>query len=156
MGRIVVVVLILGTLVACGSRLNPLNWFGNDREERIEARATDAAEQEAENPIAAADPRALVDEIVSLDIEQTSQGAIIRVTGRAATQGFWQVGLLQISREDGALVYQLRAMPPEGAIEQGTPTLREVVAGAAISPRELAGLRSVTVEGAQNRRTVTR
>jgi hypothetical protein len=92
------------SLAACGeSRLNPLNWFGGEREERITV-------TEVERPT---DPRPLVAEVTGLAIEQTTSGAILTATALTEATGYWQPGLVLIGREDGAATYEFRAAPPE-------------------------------------------
>lgn len=146
--RSLLVLSLILTLGACESRLNPLNWFGGDREERIRV------DPDATGPAAAAlDPRALVTEITQLSIEQTTTGAIIRATGVTPAQGYFDAGLRQIERTDTALVYEFRAAEPEGNLQQG---LQTIAAGETLSVGELQGIRSITVIARNNRRTVTR
>lgn len=135
------------TLAACGeSRLNPLNWFGAEREERITV-------TEVERP---ADPRALVAEVTSLSIETTTSGAILTATALTETTGYWQAGLVRIGVEDGAATYEFRAAPPRPGAVSGPEPTRQIVAAATLSRGELAGLRSITVIARTNRRTVER
>jgi hypothetical protein len=135
------------TLAACGeSRLNPVNWFGTEREERITV-------TEVERPT---DPRALVAEVSSLSIETTTSGAIVTATALNETTGYWQAGLVRTEIVDGIATYEFRAAPPpEGAVSGPEPS-RQIVAAATLSQRELAGLRSITVIARTNRRTVER
>jgi hypothetical protein len=134
-------------LAACGqSRLNPLNWFGGDREERIEV--TERA--------VVRDPRPLVAEVTSLAIEQTTSGAIVTVTGMTERTGYWQPALIEVERTETGIVYEFRAAaPPPGAVAGAAPT-RQIVAATTLGRRDLAAVRSVTVIGRENRRTIER
>ncbi|MEJ6395180.1 hypothetical protein V8J82_18095 [Gymnodinialimonas sp. 2305UL16-5] len=145
--RAILVLSLILSLAACGSRLNPLNWFGGEREQRVRI-APDAA---AENPNG--DPRPLVSEIAQLSVEQTTSGAIIRVTGLTASQGYFDAALVEVERGDGNLVLALRAAPPLGA---ATPGVQQIAVGLAVTSGELAGIRTITVIGQNNRRTVSR
>jgi len=146
--RVILALALMTSLAACGSRLNPLNWFGNDREERVGV----------SEPLASApdDQRQLVAEVVDLSVEPTTQGAIVRAMGRPPVQGFWEAELVEVERNEGSLVYEFRVFPPLSPTRQGTTQSREVVVGANLTNFDLAGVRTITVLGAQNRRTVSR
>jgi hypothetical protein len=146
--RVILALALMTSLAACGSRLNPLNWFGNDSEERIEV--TEGVEA---GPV---DPRPLVAEVVDLAVEPTSQGAIVRAMGRPPVQGYWEADLIEVERANGAIVYEFRVFPPPVPTRAGTPQSREVVVGTQLSNFDLEGIRTITVIGAQNRRTVSR
>lgn len=149
MFRAIVALVLCLSLAACGSsRLNPLNWFGGDREERI--RVTETA------PEVQTDPRPLVTEVVALAVEQTTSGAIVRATGRTPAQGYFDAALVEVSRTDGALVYEFRAFPPEGGGLPGPERARDLLVAVSLDQDDLRGLRSITVIGQTNRRSVNR
>lgn len=140
-------VLALAALAGCGvgqSRLNPLNWFGSAREVPVEvARAADA--------------RPVVDQVVSLDVAQTRSGAIVSAVGLPPTQGFWEADLVPVpSGDPSVLLLDFRILPPPAPNRVGTQPSREVLAGATFSTQDLAGIRSIAVQGARNRRVVAR
>jgi predicted small lipoprotein YifL len=145
--RVILALALMTSLAACGTRLNPLNWFGADREQRV------SVAQEAATPT---DPRQLVGEVVDLAIAPTPQGAILRAMGRPPAQGYWEAGLVEVERTATTLVYEFRVFPPLTATAPGTPQSREVVTGVQLSSFDLAGIRSITVIAAQNRRSVSR
>ena len=145
--RVILALAIVTSLAACGTRLNPFNWFGGDREERVRVVETEGVP---------ADPRPLVAEVVALNVDATPQGAIIRAMGRPQTQGFWQADLVEVERTENSLVYEFRVIPPVGAAAVSTPQSREVITGLQLSSFELAGIRTITVIGAANRRSVNR
>lgn len=140
-------VLALSTLAACGvgqTRLNPLNWFGSDREERIEA-------------VRVAPSRPVVQEVVSLTADRTQGGALITAVGRPPTQGFWEAELTRVSSDDpSVLLLNFNILPPLAAEPVGTSPSREVLAGAVFSNQDLAGVRTIVVQGLANRRSISR
>lgn len=145
--RILITFLVVLGLTGCASRLNPMNWFGNDREERIEVVETQVV----------TDNRALVGEVISLSVDPNSGGAIVSAIGLPPRQGYWEADLVEVSRENGELVLEFRVYRPfNNATRVSTQRSREILAGTALSGHELAGIRTVTVIAQQNRRTVRR
>ena len=75
-------------LTACGSmresRLNPLNWFGGSREAQADEFGIPAT----------LEARPLVDQVLSMSIEQTPYGAIVRATGLSPNQGHYDAELV--------------------------------------------------------------
>lgn len=141
-------VLILG-LSACAtvrdSRFNPFNWFGQDQSEPVTAA-----------PVAA-DPRPLIGQVLSLNVDRFPGGAIIRTMGLPATQGFWDAELLEVPSEDPSeIVYEFRVIPPPGPRPRGTQRSREIIAGDTVTTKRLDGVRRIVVVGQQNRRSVRR
>lgn len=137
-------VVVLG---ACQSRLNPFNWFG--RSAPVETVLITEAE--------AADPRALVDEVLSLSIEPFPGGAIIRAEGRSAVQGYWDAELVPRPIEkEGVQVYDFRILPPITATDVNTPRSRQVAVAVSLSDIKLEGINQIIVQGARNARAVRR
>jgi hypothetical protein len=105
--------MILG-LAGCSTRLNPFNWFGNDRQEqRIEVVQVEEF----------VDPRPLVADVISLD---------------------------------GLMLFEFRVVPPRDDTAEGAPRTREILVGTFRSANELRGVTRISVQGANNRRTVSR
>jgi hypothetical protein len=147
MFRALIALTLCLSLAACGaSRLNPMNWFGGEREERI-------AVTEVATPT---DPRPLVTEITGLAIEVTTSGAILTATALTDATGYWQPGLVLVERAEGAATYEFRAAPPPAGATQGPEPTRVIVAAAELGRGDLQGLRSITVIARTNRRTVER
>lgn len=137
-------VLVLG---ACQSRLNPFNWFG--RSAPVEKVLITDAE--------VADPRLLVDEVLSLDIEAFPGGAIIRAEGRTPTQGYWDAELVARPIEtEGVLIYDFRLLPPVERTDVNTQRSRQVAVAVSLSTIKLDGIREIVVQGARNARAVRR
>jgi hypothetical protein len=136
-------------LAACNSRLNPFNWFGRSEPAAVQTLV----------PAAPEDPRPLVAEIVEVTAEPMPGGAILTVTARAATQGWWDAHLVLREGEGtdpAAPVYDFRVQPPPAPMPVSTPQSREITAAVFLSDDELEGVRSITVQGAANARAVRR
>ncbi|MFV1876275.1 hypothetical protein [Nioella sp.] len=140
-------VVVLG-LTGCASRLNPMNWFGRDREERVQISETVAA------PV---DDRQLVTEVISLSVDPLPGGAIVRAMGLPPRQGYWEADLVEVGREDGEIVFEFRVYRPVDANTRvGTQRSREILAGTSLTTQDLAGIRQIVVIAQQNRRSVSR
>lgn len=132
-------------VASCGrireSRLNPFNWFGGARRrERVEA-----------TPVEAGDPRPLVAEVVSLNVDAYGAGAIVRAKGIPPTQGWWDAELVaRPVDEKGVLVYDFRVFPPVTATPEGTPMSREITVAVSISTVMLDQISEIVVQGANN------
>jgi hypothetical protein len=144
-------VLCLCTLLAgCSgfseSRINPLNWFGGS-----EPRETIAVTGEA------ADPRPLVETVLSMAVEPIPGGAIVRARGQSPTQGWWQAELVPLDVDDrGVLVYEFRIEPPPTITPTNTPQSRQVDVAIFVSDIGLANVREIVVQGATNARSARR
>ncbi len=146
-------IVCLVVLAGCGgfrdSRLNPLNWFGRSQ----------TADLEPLVPADAPDVRALVADVIDIQIDQLPGGAILRATGRAPTQGYWQAELVlrdAPEADPAAQVYEFRIFPPVTAADVSTAQSREVTVALYLSDIDLAGVQSITVQGASNARTIRR
>jgi len=149
---ILFVVLALG-LSGCGfgqSRLNPFNWF----------RSAPKTEALAPVNVQNADRRPVVAEIVSVSVDRTPGGAIIRALALPPAQGWYGAGLVS---EDpggvpvrGVLRFSFRAWPPDGPTLVSTPQSRELSAAVFLSDIKLAGVREIRVTGAVNARAARR
>ena len=135
---------------ACSSRLNPLNWFGRDKE-------TTVVVQEAPGGII--DPRPLIDQIQSVQVDRAPGGAIVNTVGLTQWQGYWQPALIAENRGvpvDGVLTIQFRVAEPLTDQIQGTQRSREITAAMFLTDQELTGVRSIVIRGANNARSVRR
>lgn len=159
-------------LGACGSSLNPLNWFGGSSSEPAAS-----ADEKPVNPlIPTGEDRSLVKsltgfgveavyngkpfgEVVGLVVERRDGGAIIRVTGRADRQGVYDVRLTPVDEDekpvDGVLTYRLEGLEPANT-GVGSPASREVTAARSLTNQELRGVRTIRVEGVHNSRVARR
>lgn len=144
--------LIAVTLLgACGSmresRLNPLNWFKKSE-------SVQTVGLTSERP---ADPRPLVQDVVSMSVEPYPGGAIIRATGLPPTQGWWDAELVaRPVDENGVLVYEFHVFPPLGATPANLPQSREITVATSLSTIRLGGVSEIVVQGAANARSSRR
>jgi len=150
LARLLLTLLLCTALAGCGgfrdSRLNPLNWF-----DASQPRATIALPEEA------ADPRALVDVVLTMAVEPIPGGAIVRATGQTPTQGWWAAELVPLPvDENGVLVYEFRLLPPIGQTDVNTPRSREVEVAIYIPDIRLQEVREIVVQGAGNARAARR
>lgn len=132
-------------ITSCGqSRLNPLNWFG---------RAQSATPEERRLAAAQSDPRALVAQVVAVEVARRPGGAIVTARGLPPTQGWWDGELVPAAGGKplaGTLVFDFRIAPPPRARRIGPPRSREVVVGLFLSEQKLRGVRAIQVRGAGN------
>jgi len=144
--RVPIALVALLGLAACASGLNPMNWFGGDREERIQAVATEEV----------VDPRPLVTEITSLDIDLVPGGVIVRAVGLPSGQGYWQPALLRGPLDSGTLTLEFRVAPPQEPGEDVSARAREILAAEFFSDQDLTGVRTIVVVAQENRRSLSR
>ena len=150
-------VLCLGLLLSgcarlADSRLNPMNWFGRSAPV---ANTTPDGELRPLIPFGegvAVESRPIIDQIIEMQIEPTRSGAILRATGLAATQGFYNAELVLVGSENGDVTYDFRVAAPAGFEAIGTEASRRITVALELSNAELAGIRNITVRGAQNAR----
>ena len=122
------------------SNYNPLSWF---------RASADTAPVVLYLP--PEDDRPLVAQVLTLKIEQTPDGAIVRATGLTPTQGWWKAALVKVEQGDaGTLVYAFRLFPPLTPNPASLPRSREVTVAVALSNRQLDGIGTITVQGQGN------
>jgi hypothetical protein len=152
------------------SRINPRNWFGRSTARPRQAAATSG---ESGNPLIPEEEGGIfrrrnraedyqgspVDQITALDVERTSDGAIIRATGRTARQGAFDVRLVPDQPMDspvsGVLSYELQAVQPADA-PQGPARARQIQAGVFVSNQTLEPVTELRVRGLRNERVSRR
>lgn len=160
------------TLAGCGgvrdSRLNPFNWFGNDRPAPVRVEAGEKnplipqertgllAQARARDAIYTGQP---VDVVKSMAIERVPGGAIIRAIGVSRYQNTYGVRLTLASEdgaENGVLEYRLESIVPEKPIAGGSERQREIIAALSITDQQLEGVRRIRISGATNARESSR
>ena len=163
------ILLLVGTmtLAACSTRLNPINWFGQGRSERVQA----PSEVEEVNPLIpdrdrgrinlfrARDddeeyPGGPIDQVSSLVIERVPGGAVIRTSGVADYQGAYGARLFPAHEDeipvDGVLTYRLEVIRPDRARVGGPERLRTVTVARRLTDNQLANVSTIRIEGLQN------
>lgn len=144
MKRALILVTVLGlALTGCGkSRLNPVNWFPKRQSGEAVALYTP--------PV---DSRGLVDRVLTMKIDPSTGGVILRATGLPPVQGYYDASLVKVDDPKGngnRLIYEFRIKPPATPTATGTEPSREVTVATAISNYALQGITSIEVRGAQN------
>jgi hypothetical protein len=139
-------------LAACGSGnrtwYNPFGWFGGSQEADLSLLdATMGTDK---------DRRPMVDQVLSLSVDQIPGGAIIRATGLPATQGYWAADLIEEPGEEGRLTYRFVIIPPLDQARVSTPPSREVTVATSVTDRDLEGIREIVVLGQRNARSTRR
>lgn len=146
------------TLTGCArladSRLNPGNWFNRSTETATPANRVPIIPEG--RTVRTIDQRQLIASVEALEIARTPSGAIVRATGLAATQGFFNAELVNRGVENGVLTFDFRVEAPRGFQDIGPTGTRRITAATALSTGDLAGIRSIRVQGAQNARTSNR
>lgn len=138
------------------SKLNPLNWFGNSQPSAM----TSAEERRPLVPenrgTKVVDTRGAISEVSTLVIEKTPDGALIRATGVASTQGQFNAQLVPVSNEGGTLTLSFRIEAATGFSGTNSAYSRQVTVARFMSLRDLSGVRTIRVQGATNARSASR
>ena len=152
--RTPIAALLVATIAVTGcarvrdSKLNPFNWFGKSKSERVQV--VEAVP---------GDPRPLVQQVTALEVARQPGGAIIHATGLPPTQGWWEAALLPVNdgvAENGTLTYRFVVSQPPEARRVSTPQSRELTAAVFLSDIRLQDVSRIVVEGATNSRSVAR
>ncbi len=105
----------------------------------------------------AADPRPLIETVESADIVPTQSGVVLRATGIAPVQGYWEGALVREEMGDpSVLAFAFRAAQPTGPTRISTQRSREITVARTLSPSDLAGIREIRVVGAATGRVIRR
>lgn len=138
------VMMVAGCATVRESRVNPLNWFGSPE-------AAPVAAAPVAGPVGRTDGRVLVPQVTALHIERTTGGAIVRATGVAATQGWYQAALVPAADStEEALVYEFVVQAPADVTRAGAPQSREIPVATFLRGVQLERLSTITVRGATN------
>ncbi len=126
-----------------GSGLNPFNWFRSGPE--VETLVPLQIEQEIER-------RPLIAQVQSARAERLPGGVIIRATGIAREQGFWQADLVATDGglPSGVLTLRFLAAPHPDVQPVGSARTRQITTGTFLSTQDLAGVRTIRVISASN------
>lgn len=136
-------------LSGCGSRLNPVNWFGGSKTEAAPATLA----PEGGYPLKPEDRRPLVKTISAMAVDPMPGGVILQATGLPPTQGWWDTDLVADNGGEpinGVLSFSFVLMPPFQPTLVSTPPSREVTAARFVPESELRDVRQITVRGLDN------
>lgn len=160
--RTPILLLLTATLVlsACQSRLNPVNWFGSDREKSVQESANPLIPEQTESGVAFFSRQEVIEyvgeplqRVTQVETHRVTEGKLIMATGIAAVHGVSNVRLVR--REDGGiekgvLFLDLTGLPPESPVLGGSDLTREATAAIVLTDQETAGARSVRIVAASN------
>jgi hypothetical protein len=98
-----------------------------------------------------------IDQVTNLVNERVPGGAVIRASGLTAVQGVYLLQLTPTTEDEisinGVLAYRLEGVRPEFNEGVGSTHTRTVAATRALTDQEMAGVRSIRLEGARNAQT---
>ena len=141
--RLPIAILALTAMTACGgfsSRLNPFKWF---------KRSAPVAVVSAETP---ADPRPLVANVLSMQIESYPGGAIVRATGLPPTQGYWRPNWCRArSMKKARWCWNSTSSRPQVAAAVVNQQSREITVAYNLSDIKLQQINQIVVQGGQQR-----
>jgi len=137
------------------SRLNPFNWFGTSTQASASVDNDGNIVPLVPVRTQVIDNRAMIDQVTSLRINRTPDGAIVTATGIAATQGQFNAQLVPAGISNGVMTFAFR-IEESGATTVGSDASRQVTAARVLENANLAGIRTIRVEGARNARASSR
>ena len=159
--RITLPLLICATLAITGCArvsqmgLNPFNWFGASTQTPRTASGPLRPLVPANKGVTVVDGRGMIQDITALVIEKTSNGAIVRATGTASTQGQFNAQLVPVSNDGGVLTmaFRIEMGQQTGANTAGS---RQVSVARVLTTTDLSGVRIIVVQAARNQRSAAR
>lgn len=147
---------VTGCARVSGSKLNPLNWFGASQSAPVNATDEVRPLVPTNRATKVVDSRGVIDTISTLSVEQTPDGALIRASGIASTQGQFNAQLVTVSNTGGTLTLAFRIQAASGFSGVNSTRSREVTVARFMSFADLADVRTIVVQGATNARSTTR
>jgi len=149
---LVVALALSGCARLAESRLNPMNWFGGQRSAGV---ATTGEVRPLLPPggVIVTDARQLIADVTEVSLERTATGGILRATGIAATQGWFNAELVAVALEGSTVTYEFRAEPPAGFEATGTQASRQITVAIVLTAAQLAAVSQLRVVAAGNARS---
>ena len=134
--------------------LNPFSWGKSDvqadQQERIAAARTTLASFD--------DGRPLMPSVDFVSADRSPMGVILRASGQSPSLGYHSAGLRPLLStrpdEDGVLLFELVAFPPEASPGPGTAATRQIEVATYLPNSRLRGVRSIVVVSAGGERSV--
>ncbi len=137
--------------------LSGCGMFGGSRSSQPAVTVSDNALLPEKARVKPLDTRTPIAHVDKVEVARLPGGIIVTATGTAAAQGAYDVALIPNAAGpiDGVWQYTLVANQPAGQ-PVGTTASRQVIAATRFSDAELAGARSMQIQGATNALTVRR
>ena len=163
--QMIISVLALSLLGGCASvgasKFNPLNWFGPSQE----VAQTQSGPKVTVLPTLAPrsgyadfqDTRPLVPALTEVSIVKSASGGIVTAVGSVPSLGYFDAELVRVDTGNPSeLVLDFRIRAPQTGTAIGTAAQRKITVARSISAPTLAGIRTITVRGANGARVVRR
>ena len=160
MKQVFVSLLVLGFLAGCGTLGNSANSSAGSAGSGLFGGRRTQVEQRVDVRTAAAGGRRLMSVIREARFDRTRDGGIIRATGVAPRQGYYDAVLFSPTGfkpdEKGNIVLEFRAREPQFVTGVSTERSREITVGLFISDQKLAAANRVVVVGGKNQVVISR
>jgi len=158
--KLAIVVGLAAALSGCArvseSRLNPLNWFNPAPATTNEAAIQRKPLVPTQTEVTVVDARVLIESLVSASLETSGSGAILRATGVAASQGYFNAELVLVGASNGVLTYDFSVERPAGYEAVGSANSRQITVATVIDAAVLRGVKAVDVRGANGTKRLSR
>ena len=158
--KLTILVVIAVSLAGCSrvssSKLNPLNWFDRAPETTNEAAVQRKPLVPAQTEVMIVDARVLIETLSSASLDPSASGAILRATGVAASQGFFNAELVLVDVTNGVLTYDFRIERPTGYEAIGPTASRQITVATLIDAAVLRGIKAVVVRGGNGSKRLSR
>ncbi|MBO9472248.1 hypothetical protein J7413_01745 [Shimia sp. R10_1] len=158
--RTSVLILLTSTLAlsACQSRVNPVNWFGNDRADAVITDSnplipeeTDAGRSFFAQEQAVAFVGLPISKVTNLEVHTVTEGQLVVAVGVSAVHGTHDARLVARGpAENGVLTLDFMAIPPADPITGGSDLTREITAASVLTDQQTAGVRTIRVAASGN------
>ena len=102
------------------------------------------------------DARVLIETLSSASLDPSASGAILRATGVAASQGFFNAELVLVDVTNGVLTYDFRVERPTGYEAIGPAASRQITVATLIDAAVLRGIKAVVVRGGNGSKRLSR
>lgn len=139
------------------SNLNPFNWFGASTS--VASVSPGARIRPLVGPgelTQIVETRPLVATVTALRVDRTPGGAIVVANGDVPTEGYFNAELVAAGVQNGVMTFAFRAEAPPGFEATGTPATRQITVATQLDNADLAGVRTIRVEGQTNAQTASR
>ena len=159
--RTPVLILLISTLAlsACQSRINPVNWFGNNRNDAVITDSNPLIPEETEagqsffaQEQAVAYVGQPVQQVTNMEVHRVPEGQLVMAVGVSAVHGTHDARLVARDGgpEGGVLTLDFMAIPPREPIIGGSDVSREITTATVLTDQQMAGVRTIRVISTNN------
>lgn len=146
-------------LSACQSRVNPVNWFGNDREDAVVTAGNPLIPDETEEGQSFfAQEQAVeyvgkpISQVTNVQVHQVTEGQLVMAVGVSSVHGTHTARLVPSDAgvENGVLTLNFMAIPPAEPIVGGSDLTREITTATVLTDQQMSGVRTIRVAASGN------